>query len=245
MASLRRALRAGEPPRGRPRLQWRTPWPGRLSRRRARPGEHRLREPGMAVTLNGTQGYITDRVAELLRSAGLSDVLIDLGELRGLGRHPEDGHGRSGKGSARQRPPAAPAGAQRCGARDSAGAGTVWGEGAYHTSSTPGRRLLQPLSQRHREGGKRHGRTPFHRTVPPGAGAITGVLCLTGVEAYVTWQMAAGWRPDRPRPAAPSRRNRSRPQGTCGRRAAAFRGGLPALLPRRRGLPRWPCRSGC
>lgn len=45
---------------------------------------------GMAVTLNGiAQGYITDRVAELLRAAGLTDVLIDLGELRGLGRHPE------------------------------------------------------------------------------------------------------------------------------------------------------------
>ena len=47
-------------------------------------------KPGMAITLNGiAQGYITDRVAELLRAAGLEDVLIDLGELRALGRHPE------------------------------------------------------------------------------------------------------------------------------------------------------------
>ncbi len=46
--------------------------------------------PGMAITLNGiAQGYITDRIAELLRSAGLDDVLIDLGELRALGRHPD------------------------------------------------------------------------------------------------------------------------------------------------------------
>jgi len=45
--------------------------------------------PGMAVTLNGiAQGYITDRVAELLRRAGVDDVLVDLGETRGLGRHP-------------------------------------------------------------------------------------------------------------------------------------------------------------
>ena len=46
--------------------------------------------PGMAVTLNGiAQGYITDRVADLLRRAGLDNVLIDLGETRALGRHPD------------------------------------------------------------------------------------------------------------------------------------------------------------
>ena len=43
--------------------------------------------PGAAVTLNGiAQGYITDRVADLLRGLGWSDVLIDLGEQRALGR---------------------------------------------------------------------------------------------------------------------------------------------------------------
>ena len=43
---------------------------------------------GMGITLNGiAQGYITDRVAELLRNEGLDDVLVDLGEIRGLGRH--------------------------------------------------------------------------------------------------------------------------------------------------------------
>ena len=46
--------------------------------------------PGMAVTLNGiAQGYITDRVAELLRAEGLAQVLVDLGEVRALGRHPD------------------------------------------------------------------------------------------------------------------------------------------------------------
>ena len=45
--------------------------------------------PGMAVTLNGiAQGYITDRVAALLRRAGMAQVLIDLGEIRALGGHP-------------------------------------------------------------------------------------------------------------------------------------------------------------
>jgi FAD:protein FMN transferase len=44
--------------------------------------------PEMAVTLNSiAQGYITDRVAELLRARGWTDVLINLGELRGLGSH--------------------------------------------------------------------------------------------------------------------------------------------------------------
>jgi thiamine biosynthesis lipoprotein len=44
-------------------------------------------EPGMAVTLNGiAQGYVTDRVAELLKARGFANVLIDLGETRGMGR---------------------------------------------------------------------------------------------------------------------------------------------------------------
>lgn len=41
---------------------------------------------GMALTLNGiAQGYITDRIADLLRERGLAHVLIDLGEIRALG----------------------------------------------------------------------------------------------------------------------------------------------------------------
>lgn len=46
--------------------------------------------PGTALTLNGiAQGYITDRVADLLRARGWADVLVDVGELRGLGGHPD------------------------------------------------------------------------------------------------------------------------------------------------------------
>lgn len=49
----------------------------------------RLARPGMAVTLNGiAQGYITDRVAELLRDAGMPDALVDVGELRAPGPGP-------------------------------------------------------------------------------------------------------------------------------------------------------------
>jgi len=47
--------------------------------------------PGMKITLNGiAQGYITDRVAEVLKAQGFENVLIDLGETRGLG-HRNDG----------------------------------------------------------------------------------------------------------------------------------------------------------
>lgn len=48
----------------------------------------KLAHPGMGITLNGiAQGYITDRVTDLLRNEGLQDVLVDLGEIRGLGQH--------------------------------------------------------------------------------------------------------------------------------------------------------------
>jgi len=55
----------------------------------ATPREAAFRRPGMAVTLNGiAQGYITDRVADLLRDQGLDQVLVELGETRALGGHP-------------------------------------------------------------------------------------------------------------------------------------------------------------
>lgn len=42
--------------------------------------------PNAALTLNGiAQGYVTDRVAELLRGAGLRHVLVNMGEIAVLG----------------------------------------------------------------------------------------------------------------------------------------------------------------
>lgn len=55
-------------------------------------GRHTVRfaSPGMAVTLNGiAQGYITDVVADLLRNEGFDHVVVELGETRVLGDHPE------------------------------------------------------------------------------------------------------------------------------------------------------------
>lgn len=48
-------------------------------------GSVRLK-PSMGLTLNGiAQGYITDRIAGLLRRQGLGQVLIDMGEIVALG----------------------------------------------------------------------------------------------------------------------------------------------------------------
>lgn len=47
---------------------------------------------GMALTLNGIgQGYVADCVAALLEAEGLDNILIDTGEMRALGGHPDGG----------------------------------------------------------------------------------------------------------------------------------------------------------
>ena len=49
-----------------------------------------LQGSGMAVTLNGiAQGFITDCVSDMLRARGFDHVLIDMGEMRALGSHPD------------------------------------------------------------------------------------------------------------------------------------------------------------
>lgn len=50
----------------------------------------RFARPRMAITLNGiAQGFITDRVADLLRAHGIEQTLIALGEIRALGTRPD------------------------------------------------------------------------------------------------------------------------------------------------------------
>ncbi len=73
----------------------RAPMTGDLSQTLERTGWHHLRfdsrqlafaRPDMALTLNGiAQGYITDRIAALLRAQGLRDILIDMGEIAASG----------------------------------------------------------------------------------------------------------------------------------------------------------------
>ncbi|MDQ8181499.1 FAD:protein FMN transferase [Pelagicoccus sp. SDUM812005] len=51
--------------------------------------EIRLLNPAASLTLNGVaQGYITDKIAALLRAEGMGHTLIDLGEKRALDSHP-------------------------------------------------------------------------------------------------------------------------------------------------------------
>ena len=56
------------------------------------PTRLRFARPDMGVTLNGIgQGYITDRVVELLRAGGVEHALVDMGKLRAIGDHPDGG----------------------------------------------------------------------------------------------------------------------------------------------------------
>lgn len=49
-----------------------------------------LARHGAALTLNGiAQGYATDRVVDMLRGAGLSTTLVDMGEVRAIGARPD------------------------------------------------------------------------------------------------------------------------------------------------------------
>ncbi len=53
--------------------------------------------PNMALTLNGiAQGYVTDRITDLLRARGLRNILIDMGEVRASGTRPGGGPWRAG-----------------------------------------------------------------------------------------------------------------------------------------------------
>ena len=56
------------------------------------PARLRFARPGMSVTLNGIgQGYITDRVVELLRAGGVEHALVNMGKTRAIGGHPAGG----------------------------------------------------------------------------------------------------------------------------------------------------------
>jgi FAD:protein FMN transferase len=54
------------------------------------PAEIRLTRPGQMLTLNGiAQGYIADKVTALLRQNGVSNVLVNTGEISALGTAPD------------------------------------------------------------------------------------------------------------------------------------------------------------
>ncbi|MCG8505265.1 MAG: FAD:protein FMN transferase [Sphingomonadales bacterium] len=91
--------------------------------------------PGMAVTLNGiAQGFITDRVSDLLKDAGLTHVLVNLGEIRALGPKPDGAPWRVGLPDGRT------LGIERRAVATSAGSGTVFdSQGRHHHIFDPTR----------------------------------------------------------------------------------------------------------
>jgi len=76
--------------------QDRAPTPEALDDARRRTGWRHVRfgptavrfaRPGMAMTFNGiAQGFVADRIADLLRARGFANVLIDMGEINAVGR---------------------------------------------------------------------------------------------------------------------------------------------------------------
>lgn len=57
----------------------------------------RFERPGMAITLNGiAQGYVTDRVVDILGREGLTSALVDMGEIRAMGSRPDGSPWRIG-----------------------------------------------------------------------------------------------------------------------------------------------------
>lgn len=61
------------------------------------PARIRFRRPGMGIMLNSIgQGYITDRVVELLRENGITHALVDMGKTRAIGTHPSGAPWRVG-----------------------------------------------------------------------------------------------------------------------------------------------------
>jgi thiamine biosynthesis lipoprotein len=60
-------------------------------------GRIRFTKPGTTITLNsGAQGYITDKVADVLRAHGFSQMLVDMGEPRALSTKPDGSAWRIG-----------------------------------------------------------------------------------------------------------------------------------------------------
>jgi thiamine biosynthesis lipoprotein len=55
------------------------------------PDRIELSEPGAALTLNGiAQGYVTDRVVDLLKAGGIERSMVNMGESRAIGSAPGD-----------------------------------------------------------------------------------------------------------------------------------------------------------
>ena len=64
------------------------------------PSQIAFTRPGMSITMNGiAQGYITDAVTQVLKRAGATNVLVNMGEIRALGHHGDGQPWKVGLGS--------------------------------------------------------------------------------------------------------------------------------------------------
>ncbi len=88
------------------------------------PRRIRFRGVGMGITLNSIgQGYITDRVVELLRAGGVTHALVNMGKMRAIGEHPSGTPWRVGL----ENPDAPGVVAERIALRDDQALGTAGG----------------------------------------------------------------------------------------------------------------------
>jgi len=125
----------------------------------------------MAVTLNGiAQGFITDRLAELLRDLGFEHALVDAGEIRSLSDQPDGRPWRIGLRHGAS--PAPTLDMENQAVATSSGAGLVLSpDGMINHLFDPRTGWSPPRARGQRRGAERHGRRcDGNRLVPGRAG---------------------------------------------------------------------------
>lgn len=106
------------------------------------PARIRFRRPGMGITLNSIgQGYITDRVVELLRARGVTHALVDMGKMRAIGTHPSGTPWRVGL----ENPDVPGAVAERITLRDDQALGTAGGYGTQFDAAGHFNHIFNPF----------------------------------------------------------------------------------------------------
>jgi thiamine biosynthesis lipoprotein len=142
---------------------------------------------GQRITLNGlAQGYVTDRIADLLRAQGFEHVLVDLGEQRALGPR------RDGTPWLITRDDAAPFRLTHGALATSEGAGCILGAGgaAHH--------LFDPRTGRSAEHWRKI--TVHHRSAASADALSTAIYAASATEIVTLLERFAGvavWAVDR------------------------------------------------
>ncbi len=138
---------------------------------RVAPDRIAFARPGMALTLNGVaQGFATDRVADILRAAGLRDVLVSVGEISASGLRADGRPWRVGVAEAGDGPVEEVLELTDMAAATSAPAGTL---------IDPETGLGHIIDPRTGAGAARWRRvTVLHRSAAVADGLSTGIACM-------------------------------------------------------------------